>query len=344
MQTATRTVFNRYLERQAELNGADVRTVEGGKAFTVSPSVQQKLVEKQQDTSSFLQAINLVTVDEAQGEVLGLTIGGPLTSRTDTTANDRVTQDPTGFEPIDYTCKQTNSDTHLSYAKLDQWAKFPDFQTRIRDVIVKRQALDRIMVGFNGTTAAVATNIGANPLGQDVNVGWLQKLRDYNGGARHLATGATAGHVTISPTGAAGSDYKNIDALVFDVIHNLLPPWAQNDPELVVVLSRDLLADKYFPLVNDAHDPLQINQLDLILAAKRVGGLAANGVPFFPNMSLMITRLDNLSIYEQAGKRRRTIFDHAARDRVETYESSNDAYVVENFDFACFVENIQIVA
>ncbi|KGA70305.1 phage major capsid, P2 family protein [Yersinia enterocolitica] len=34
------------------------------------------------------------------------------------------------------------------------WSKFPDFQTRIRDAIVKRQALDRIMIGFNGTHRA----------------------------------------------------------------------------------------------------------------------------------------------------------------------------------------------
>ncbi|STK56723.1 P2 family phage major capsid protein [Escherichia coli] len=31
-------------------------------------------------------------------------------------------------------------DTVLTYAKLDLWAKFQDFQVRIRDAIVKRQA------------------------------------------------------------------------------------------------------------------------------------------------------------------------------------------------------------
>ncbi len=39
-------------------------------------------------------------------------------------------------------------DTALPYAKLDMWAKFTDFQVRIRDMIVKRQALDRIMIGL----------------------------------------------------------------------------------------------------------------------------------------------------------------------------------------------------
>ena len=48
----------------------------------------------------------------------------------------------------------TEFDTHLGYAKLDAWAKFPNFQAMVRDVIVRQQALDRMMIGFNGTSAA----------------------------------------------------------------------------------------------------------------------------------------------------------------------------------------------
>ena len=177
-----------------------------------------------------------------------------------------------------------------------------------------------------------------------MNIGWNQQVRTVSGGARRLATGNTANKVTISPSGAAASDYRNLDALVFDAVSNLLPAWAQEDPSLVAIVSRDLLADKYFPLVNANHEPTEALAADLIIAAKRIGGLAANRVPFFPAASILITRLDNLSIYEQAGKRRRTVVDNAKRDRVETYESSNDAYVVEDFDYACLIENIQIVA
>ena len=43
----------------------------------------------------------------------------------------------------------------------------------------------------------------------------------------------------------------------------------------------------------------------------------------------------------QDGRRRRTIVDNAKRDRIETYESSNDAYVVEDMDYACLIENVQ---
>ncbi len=49
---------------------------------------------------------------------------------------------------------------------------------RIRNAIVKRQALDRIMIGFNGVKRAKTSNRAENPLLQDVNKGWLQKIRE----------------------------------------------------------------------------------------------------------------------------------------------------------------------
>ena len=60
-------------------------------------------------------------------------------------------------------------------------------------------------------------------------------------------------------------------------------------------------------------------------------------------MQTAITRLDNLSIYWQEGTRRRTIVDNAKRDRIENYESSNEAYVVEDHGAMAVVENIEIV-
>lgn len=71
--------------------------------------------------------------------------------------------DPTTLGKEGYECVQVNYDTHIRYAKLDAWAKFKDFQTRISGAIVERCALDRIMIGFNGTSAAADTNITNNP-------------------------------------------------------------------------------------------------------------------------------------------------------------------------------------
>lgn len=332
MRNETRTAFNAFMQTLASLNGVPSASAK----FAVSPSIQQKLESRMQESSDFLQRINLVGVTEQQGEKLGLGIGGPIASRTDTSSADRATSDPTSLDGIGYFCKQTNYDTHISYSKLDAWAKFPDFQTRIRDLIVRRMALDRIMIGFNGTSAAAVTNKATNPLLQDVNVGWIQQYKT-NSPARVLTGGATAGQVKVGATG----DYKSMDALVYDTVNNLIDPWYREDTALVCILSRDLLADKYFPLVNNANQaPSEQMAADMVISQKRVGGHQAVRAPFIPNNTMVITTLDNLSIYYQDGARRRTVIDNAKRDRIENYESSNDAYVVEDYGRGCVITNI----
>lgn len=341
MRPETRVALNAYLENQAELNGADYADVRAGKSFAIEPSVQQKLIDRQGESSAFMSEINVVPVDEMKGEKLGLSVSSPIAGRTDTAAGDeRDTVDPSGLDEEGYECVQTNSDTHLTYAKLDMWAKFPDFEIRIRNQILEQQRRDRIMIGFNGVQAARKTNKVNFPLLQDVNKGWLHHIRQYRDGLRVLSEGETeADKIIINKAG--GGDYFNIDALVMDATHNLMPSWARGDSELVVILGDALQHDTYFPLVNQDLEPTEKIAADLILSAKRIGSRRPVAVPYFPSRSMLITRLDNLSLYEQSGKRRRTVVDKASRDRVQTFESSNDGYVIENYDFVCLIENVQ---
>lgn len=335
MRNETRVAFNAYVEQIAKLNGVPSAI----EKFTVEPSIQQRLETKMQESSSFLGRINIVGVPEQQGEKLGLGISNPIASTTNTTTTDRAPIDPTTIDQQGYHCLQTNSDTFLTYAKLDLWAKFPDFQTRIRDAILKRQALDRIMIGWNGTSRAATSNRGTNPLLQDVNKGWLQHYREQAAARVMSEVEAASGEINI---GAAG-DYKTLDALVYDMVNSLLEPWYQEDTELVAICGRELLADKYFPLINATQAPTEQLAADIVVSQKRIGNLPAVRVPFFPANAVMVTRLDNLSIYYQEGARRRTLVDNAKRDRIENYESSNDAYVIEDFGAGCVAENIAFV-
>lgn len=335
MRKETRLAFNAYKAAIAQLNG----TADVSEKFTVDPSVQQTLETRIQESSDFLTRINNIGVTEQSGDKLGLGIGSPVASTTDTTQKDRTPVDPTTLDATGYFATQTNFDTLIRYSKLDAWAKFPDFQTRIRDVILKRQALDIITIGFNGISRAATSNRVANPLLQDVNIGWLQKYRAHAAQRVLAEVVAGSGKVTIGANG----DYKNLDALVMDAVGNLIDPWHQEDTELVVILGRDLLADKYFPLVNATQAPTEQLAADLIISQKRVGGLQAVRAPFFPAGKMLITRLDNLSRYYQEGSRRRTVVDNAKRDQIENYESSNDAYVVEDYGLGCLIENITLV-
>lgn len=340
MRKETRAALNAFTAQVARLNGVD----NAGEKFAVTPTVQQKLENKMQERSAFLQRINIMGVTEQSGQILGLGVGGPIASRTDTTQKERSTRDITTMDERGYQCVQTNYDTHLTYAKLDAWAKFPDFQTRIRDLIVQRQALDRIMIGWNGVRAAVETDLTANPLLQDVNKGWLQLIREYLKGALFMKESkAGTGVIKVGNSVHQDDGYKNLDALVMHIVSAYIKPWHREDPGLVVIMGRGLLEDKYFPLVNRDQRATDVLATDVLMSQKRVGGLQAVTVPFFPDNTLLVTRLDNLSIYYQEGGRRRAMLDEPKRDRVANYESSNDAYVIENYECIAAAENIQII-
>ncbi|MBP2167000.1 P2 family phage major capsid protein [Erwinia toletana] len=342
MRPNTRFKFNAFLTRVAELNNVD--TGDMNKKFTVEPSVSQTLMTRVQESSDFLTRINIVPVSEMKGEKIGVGVTGSIASTTDTAGGDeRETADFAALDAEGYECAQVNYDFHIRYNTLDLWARYEDFQARLRDAIVKRQALDRIMVGFNGLARAKTSNRAANPLLQDVATGWLQKYRK-NAPARVMSKvlaedGSTESEIIRIGT---GGDYANLDALVMDATNTMIEPWFQEDPELVVICGRQLLADKYFPLINQSQANTETLAADMIVSQKRIGNLPAVRVPYFPKNALLITRLDNLSIYWQEGTHRRLLDEVAKRDRIENYESINEDYVIEDYAAGCMVENIEL--
>ena len=210
MRNETRFKYNAAMAQLAKLNNVE----KVSQKFNVEPSVQQKLEDKIQLSSAFLQKINIFVVPEQSGAAVGLGISRPIASRTNTGTTDRQAVDPSSMDQRFYFCRQTNFDTAIKYAKLDQWAKFKDFYARFSGQIQKRQGLDRIMIGFNGTSYAATTDIVANPKLQDVNKGWLQKVRTV-APDRTITEGVLdSGKVTIGATG----DYKTLDGLVFDAV------------------------------------------------------------------------------------------------------------------------------
>lgn len=341
MKQKTKFAFNAYLMQLARLNNVPVEELSS--KFTVEPSVQQTLEDQILQSAAFLTLINIMPVSEQSGQLLGLGVGSTIAGTTDTTAKEREATDPTLMTDVKYKCEQTNFDTVLTYAKLDLWVKFQDFQLWIRNAIIQRQALDRIMIGFNGVKRAKTSNRTANPLLQDVNKGWLQKVREDAADCVMGSTTAEDGTTTADPVKVGkGGKYANLDALVMDAVNELIDPIFQDDDGLVVVCGRALLADKYFPLVNKEQGNSEKISADLIISQKRMGGLQAVRAPFFPANALLVTRLDNLSIYWQEDTHRRAVIDNPKRDRIENFESVNEAYVVEDYRFVALVENIEI--
>lgn len=333
--------FSRYLERVAELNelpeSVDPIT-SAARTFAVAPSIQQVLVDKMTENTGFLSGVGIFIVPEIKGEKLGLGLDGKIvSSRTDVLAAARAPKSLWSLDSTMYECRDTHFDTYLTYAQIDMWAKFPDFELRISKQLIEAQKADRIKIGFNGIAHAPNTNRALNPLGQDVNVGWLERLR-LNAPQNVIDSGGVANEVSFGSHPAA--DFKTLDALVISAVNELVAPWHVNRTDLVVLVSRDLLEDKYFDLYNiaaPATEQLATQVLDL---QRRIGRYPAKVVPWFPAGTIAVTFIANLSIYEQQGSRRRKMDDNAARSRFDNFESFNEDYVIEDYDAMCLVENI----
>lgn len=349
MRNETRIAFTGFTKQLATLNGVTSAT----EKFTVTPSVQQSLETAIQESSALLARVNIIPVVEQSGEALLIGVNGPIASRTNTAGGNRRTPgERSALSKDSYTCKQTNFDSAFPYALLDAWAKFKDFQTRLSGAIVQRQALDRIMIGWHGTSAAAATSIVTSPLLQDVNIGWLAKIR--TGAPDRVLDEVVAGSdkvtvgrkETIKVAGVETEfkgDYLTLDGLVFDAIQ-MLDPWHRAAPDLVVIVSRDLLHSKLLDAIEKGWSSNQEeNAAGEIVARARLGGLPIVDAPYFPDGTVLVTSLSNLSIYYQEGARRRHVKDEPEFDRIADYQSSNDAYVVEDFGKVALVENIEQV-
>ncbi len=253
MEKQTQILVEEFMQQQADLNGVKFNGA-GALSFNIEPVVAQKLEKKVQESSSFLQRVQVITVKNQKGEKIGLTAGRPVTSTTDTSSGtERKSKNPLALSNTGYLCEQIDSDIELPYSLLDAWRHFSDFQIKWRDVMVEQIARDRLMIGFNGTHRAPTSDIDANPLLQDVATGWLQKIR--NEAPKQVVGLDFSDPKNPKPKpvkiGKSG-DYKNLDAMVESAVSNLLDPVYQNDSEVVILISRKLLANKYVGILNDA--------------------------------------------------------------------------------------------
>ena len=85
MRNDTRKLFTGYLSQVAKLNGVESANA----TFNVDPSIQQKLETKIQESSEFLGKINIIGVDEQEGEKVGLGVGSTIAGRTNTNVKAR---------------------------------------------------------------------------------------------------------------------------------------------------------------------------------------------------------------------------------------------------------------
>lgn len=324
--------FKQMQQKLAERYG--VQSV--SKTFSVNPTMEQTLHDKIAEEIDFLQRINVIGVRDKVGQKIFGGLTGSITKRTDTIANDRQPMHNLGLEDTDYLLTKTESDVSISYDLIDTWSKFPDFAARFLRYVRRQMALDRIKVGWHGTTIAAETDLATYPMLDDVNIGWLQHIRN-DASSQMLTQGSTVNQIRLGATG----DFKTLDALVQDVKQGIHTAH-RHGGDLIAIVGEDLLAWDEAKLYSD-HGHLPSEKSGIKQALKSYGGLPTMTVPFFPATGLTVTSLDNLSIYWQEGSSRRKVEDNPKRDRIEDYNSRNEGYVVEDFNKIAAIEAGNVV-
>jgi len=322
-----------YIKDITSINNA----ASNAQKFNVLPSVQQTMERKVQELDTFLQKVNFVFPEAQQGQILKLGINSSIASNTDTDTKQREGFDHHDLESFEYNCTQTNFDTAIKYSVLDMWAHDKNFTNIIRENIARQKALDRIKIAFHGVKRAKTSDKSTYPKLEDVNIGWLQKWRSH-APERVLTGGADPSKIVISEQG----DYKNLASLVHNCVNTLIDPVFNDDPSLVVICARKMLSDRYFAILNQSNINSETVAANILLENRTICGMQVIAPPFFPEDTILITSLKNLAIYIQLGSARRAIIDNPARDRIENYESCNEAYVVEEYRAGCLIENIEV--
>ncbi|PNH98432.1 phage major capsid protein, P2 family [Vibrio diazotrophicus] len=332
MQKNTHNKLNAYIKRVGEQNDIDDAT----QKFNVSPNGAQKIIAAIRESNWFLKRINVISVKNQKGESIGLSATGMIASRTDTTgAGKRTPKDYSSLGAMPYMCEQTNFDTAVRYAKLDNWAHMKNFNTLLSKAHREQIDANKITIGWYGETAETTTDPATNPNGEDVNIGWYQAMRTHN--SDRLITEGVEGSGVIKI--GEGGDFINLDMAVLET-KNLLHPACENDSNLIAIIGGDLLAyDKAKFYEAHGNTPSEKSKIEELQVIGTYGGLPAVKVPGFPPTGIMVTSYDNLSIYIQEDSVRRSVGKkNDEKDQIENFESMNMAYVIEELGKVAAVE------
>jgi len=309
-----------------------------GSKFSVEPSVVQSIFKKPELNGAwFLGLINSsVPVKALEGEKLGMGLTGLISSRRKTAAgNERQAKQFHSLDKEGFKLYKRDFDWALAYEYMDKWRHLggEKFAKLYGDLIAQAYVNETLMIGWNGTSAADETDPITNPLGQDMNIGWFQKLR--NNAPGQIVDDA----VTIGSTG----DFKNLDSLINEMRSGQAEIFREN-PANRALISSDLIGSskgRYYESSGDT--PSEKSHLNNGRILETYGGLQTLVPPFIPSKAVMVSPPQNISIYHQEESWRRQILNEPKLDQVSDYNSVNEGFVIEENTAAMVFTNVTFI-
>lgn len=275
----------------------------------------------------FAKNINIVTVEDRDGKSFLGTLGNPASSRTDVSKQDRQAYSLLS-DTMNYTVAQINTDVCVSYALMNMWSASTskNFSKQYVEYTQQRVGIDRLIAGWHGTAQSNAnTDPEDDPLLKNLSMGWLANMI-YQRSDRVLGCGV-GDSIMIGGNSPSDATYvfKNLDEAVLASIAKIPSMHRQN---LVCLIGDELLAQEQARVYSsDGFIYEKHKNSEMFNSFGNIPRLDCVG---FPSLGLVVTSIDNLSIYIKSGTAFRQFKNNVRRERVEDYQTSELAYVVEN--------------
>ncbi|EJG2254651.1 phage major capsid protein, P2 family [Vibrio parahaemolyticus] len=305
----------------------------GQNMFNLTPPMETKLRQAIMQSDAFLGMIAMLPVQQIKGQVVDVGNDGLSTGRGN---NERFSVE-VGQSGNTYELVKTDSGAHILWETMTQWANSGsknEWLKMMQNAISRRFALDILRVGFNGTSAAAVTDPVANPLGQDVNKGWLTIAKEKKA-SQVLAS------AQLDPTGATADSYKNLDSLVQDLINTTIAPEHRQDPDLVVMVGSNLVAAEQHRLLEAANTPTEHKAAQQL--AKTIAGKQAYTPPFFPADMVWVTNTKNLQVLTQEGTQWRKQKNDEDTLRFKQNHIRMEGYAIGNLNKFAAIEAVTVV-
>ncbi len=315
------------LQKSAAVEGADV-----SKQFAISPPIETKLRQAIAHSDSFLRMLSFMSVQQITGQVVDVGTGALLTGR----VKDGRFRSKVGIAGNTYTLVETDSCAAITWEMLTQWANAGssgEFTKLMNNAITRNFALDILRVGFHGVSVAETTDPVANPLGQDVNKGWLQI-------AKEKMPGQVLASATLDPTGVAADSFKNLDSLANDLKNQVINEVHQESPDLVVLVGRDLVAAEQHRLLEAADKPTEHEAAQSL--SDSIAGMKAYTPPYFPAKQIWVTSLKNLQVLDQEGTQWRKACNEEDRKQFENSWLRMEGYAIGDLDKFAAIEAVTV--
>lgn len=329
--------FRALTAQVAKINGVD----NVNEKFAVAPAAVQRLYELVREKTDFLSKINYFFVTAQKGEKIGVGVSRPIASTSDTkNGTSRTAKNVLALDNYGYFCQQINYDSSIRYSQLDAWSHLNGgVQIPYRNAITQQIARDHLMIGFNGIQRTADSDITTSPLLQDVAVGWLEKIRTEAPTQVYKEGTPSSNKITVGP----GGDYHNLDALVLDAKNTFIAEWHKNDSNLVAICQSDIMATKLLDVIDRDNPATESLASNILIQTSILGGLHVETPSFMKPNTILITTLDNISVYVQSETVRRLIIDEPKLDQVSDFQSANEDFIIEDYGKCVLIENIEFV-